>query len=251
MAGHGLRRSAQTRPLIASYLRRTRWIRTIGFLVGWNVPYAWMWMTRSAYRMAELGTHWWVAGFAAGIIIAEVVRPRDSGEAVGLEPRRLIQYLPRFTRIDTWILVCLVTLVAVAGVLLPVAGAEPPDESAITRNSAFWYLASCFVAIAIIAATRIAQEMIVRRRQSFDDLDQARADDAMRSVSIQALAGLGYGGPMWIVATMGWDLTVTTRAPISGAMGVLSFVLALGGLGMMLGFARLNGRWIVPRAREA
>jgi hypothetical protein len=251
MIGHGLRKSAHTRPLVASYLRRTRWIRTIGFLAGWNVPFVWMWVTRSAERMDELGTYWWLIGFAAGMILAEVTRPQGRGDVVSLEPRRLGQYLPTFTRIDGLILAGVAVLLAVAGIVLPVAEVRPPNETALSRNSAVWYVAMCLVALSIIAATRIAQEMTVRRRQHFEDLDEAQADDAMRSVSIQGLAGLGYGGPMWVSATIAWDLTLATDGPVRWICSIFGVALMVGGLGMLLGFPRLNTKWIVPRAREA
>jgi hypothetical protein len=251
MIDHGLSSRAHTRPLIASYLKRTRWIRTIGFLVGWNVPFAWMWITRSARRMDELGTHWGVIGLAAGIILAELIRPRGSGASVSLETRRLDQYLPAFTRIDGWILAGTAALLAVAGALLPVAGAAPPNDSVVARNGVPWYLTMCFTVAAVLVATRAIQESIVRRRQSFDDVEDAHADDAMRSASIQGLAGLSYFGPMWIEAIMAWDLGLTTNGPISGFLNLLALLLSLAGLGMLLGFPRLNARWIVPRAREA
>jgi len=251
MVDHGLRKDAPTRSLIASYLRRTRWIRTIGFILGWNVPFVWMWVARSAYRMDELGTYWWLIGFSAGIIIAEIVRPHGSGRAVALEPRRLGQYLPGFTRVDGWIIAGLAVLTAVAGSALPHETIRLPDEYSPTRHEALWYWAFALAVIAILAATRIAQELIVRRRQSFDDLDEAQADDAMRSTSVQGLAGLGYGGPLWLVATMAWDLALTTDRPISWFFALAAIALMFGGLGMLLGFPRLQAKWIVPRAREA
>jgi hypothetical protein len=251
MIGHGLRKGAHTRPLVAAYLKRTRWIRTIGFLAGWNVPFVWMWVTRSAYRMDELGTYWWLIGFSAGMILAEVTRPQGSGDVVSLEPRRLGQYLPTFTRIDGLVLAGMAVLLAVAGIALPVADVRFPDESAFPRSSAVWYVAMCLAALTILAATRIVQELILRRRQHFEDLEEAQADDAMRSVSIQGLAGLGYGGPMWVSATIAWDLALTTDGPVRWIFNILGLALMAGGLGMLLGFPRLNAKWIVPRAREA
>ncbi|MGA9595763.1 MAG: hypothetical protein WBV06_06385 [Acidimicrobiia bacterium] len=251
MIGHGLRKGAQTRPRVAAYLRRTRWIRTIGFLAGWNVPFVWMWVTRSAYRMDDLGTYWWLIGFAAGIILAEVTRPHASGGSVTVEPRELRQYLPGFTRIDNCILAGLALLMAGAGSILPLGTIRLPGEHVPTRHDTIWYVGLALAALSIIAATRIAQEFVVRRRQSFDDLDDLQADDAMRSASIQGLAGLGYGGPMWLVAAMAWDLARTTNSPIAWVFGVLGILLLFGGLGMLLGFPRLNTKWIVPRAREA
>ena len=51
----------------------------MGFLIGWNVPLVWLLVTRSSRRMSELGTYWWVAGFAVGIVVAKLVRPRSDG----------------------------------------------------------------------------------------------------------------------------------------------------------------------------
>ena len=52
MANHGLATESPSRSLVSTYLRRTRWIRTVGFLLGWNVPLAWLLVTRSARRMS-------------------------------------------------------------------------------------------------------------------------------------------------------------------------------------------------------
>ena len=251
MMGHGLSIKSPARTRIASYLRRTRWIRTIGFLVGWNVPFVWMWITRSAYRMNEVGSFWWVLGFALGILIAELARPRtDRGRSATLEPRRLEQYLPRFSRNDMRLLAGIVTVLAVLGAVLP-PGEVMPIEPAEVRNSVSWYIAMAAVAYGIIVGTRLLQEAIVRSRQSFDSLDETQADDAMRSTSVQGLAGLGYGGTLWVGAVMAWDLTLSTSDIFSGPLGLISGALAMVGFGMLVGFPRLNHRWTVRRAREA
>lgn len=250
MEGHGLDPVAGSRFRVVPYLRRTRWIRTIGFLAGFDAPYAWMWVTRSAYRMNEV-PNLWVVGFAIGILAAEIIRPHATGSATVIEPRRLALYLPDFTRFDRWILTGAVAVLTVLSRLLPVASPVLPDAAAIAREGLAWYLTMALVAVAIITATRVVQELIVHRRQSSDDLDEIRADDAMRSASIQGLAGLGYGGPMWIAATMSWNLAVTSRGPVSWALVILGVLLMGGGLGMLLGFPRLNARWTVPRARPA
>lgn len=252
MARHGLQADSSSRSLVAAYLRRTRWIRTIGFLIGWNLPLVWLLVTRSVRRMHELGEFWWVAGFALGIVVEELVRPRSEvGSSATLEPRRLPQYLPGFTRIDGWILAGIVVLLAVLGVALPADGVQWPGEAAEARGSVVWYLLLSALAAGIIVGVRLMQEAIVRRRQSFDSIDEARADDALRSASIQGLAGLGYGGPMWIGAMMAWDLALSTTGRLTGIFDVGALILAVVGFGMLVGFPRLDSRWIVRRAREA
>ncbi|MCP4305643.1 MAG: hypothetical protein GY788_12335 [bacterium] len=251
MEGHGLNPQASTRSVLARYLNRTRWIRTIGALIGWNVPYVWMWVTRSARRMDELGNFWWLGGFALGIVVAELVRPRFRGTGSAMEQRRLAQYLPDFTRLDTWILVGLAVLPALAAQLVPTKGVVWPNDSAIAREDITWYLWLGAASVAIVVVTRAIQEVIVRRRQSFDDLDELQADDAMRSTSIQGIAGLGYGGPLFMIATMSWDLALTTSSPGSWAFVVLSYGAMAAGVGMLFGFPRLNTKWTVPRARTS
>ncbi len=251
MTRHGLVLDSSSRPLIATYLRRTRWIRTIGFLIGWNVPAVWLLVAGSTRRMAELGTNWWAVGFALGIVVAELVRPRsDGGRSATLEPRRLSQYLPAFTRIDPWILTGMVTLLAVLGAALPSEEMRTIEPAEI-RNSVGWYVTMCVLGIGIIVAIRLVQEVIVRRRQSFDSVDETQADDALRSSSIQGLSGVGYGGPMWIGAVMAWDLALSTEDPLSGPLDAFALILVIAGFGMMVGFPSLNSRWIVRRAREA
>ncbi len=155
---HGLDPEAGSRNTIARYLARTRWIRTIGFLIGWNVPFVWLLITRSAYRMSEVPAYSWLIGFAAGILLAEVVRPRSSGGASSLEPRRLTHYLPDFTRVDRWILTGLTVLPVVGSELLPVSGPVFADDIPAIRNSLSWYIGLASTAIALIVATRTVQE---------------------------------------------------------------------------------------------
>jgi hypothetical protein len=201
--------------------------------------------------MVELGTYWWVAGFAVGIVVAELVRPRsDGGGSAFLEPRRLSHYLPGFTRVDGWIIAGVVALLAVLGVALPSEGVRPIEPAEI-RGSVAWYLVLCVLGIGIIVGIRLMQEAIVRRRQSFDSVDETRADDALRSASIQGLAGVGYGGPMWIGAIMAWDLALSTNDPLSGPIDALALILAITGFFMLVALPRLNSRWIVRRGREA
>lgn len=251
MLAHGLDPDARTRESIAHYLNRTRWIRTIGFLVGFNIPFAWMWVTRSAYRMSEGFDFWWLAGFAVGILLAEVLRTHPAGSAAVIEPRRLDHYLPGFTSWDRWILAALAVLPVIASVVLPYAEPGFPNGGGPVRHGFGWYLSLSLWALGIIVATRLVQEWIVGRRQSFEDVEDLRADDAMRSASIQGLAGLSYGAPMWITATMGQDLVLTANPPGSWVFGALSLLLMAGGLAMLVGFPRLANRWTVPRAREA
>lgn len=247
MTRHGLRIDSPSLSLLAAYLRRTRWIRTIGFLVGWNVPFVWLWVTRSTSRMSEL--LWSVVGFAIGIVVAELIRPRsDRVRSATLEPRRLSHYLPGFTRVDGWIVAGVVTLLAVLGIALP---SEELRGSPENRASVAWYLALCVLAVGIIFGTRLMQEALVRRRQSFSSVDETRADDAMRSASIQSLAGVGYGGPTWIGAIMAWDLALSTDDPVSGLFDVFALILAIAGFAMLVGLPRLKSRWIVRRGGEA
>ncbi len=249
MEGHGLNPEAATRPTLQRYLNRTRWIRTIGALIGWNVPYVWMWVTRSARRMDDLGTYWWLVGFAVGILVAELVRPRFPGTGSAIERRQLAQYLPDFTTLDRRILVGLAIFPLVAARLLPTKGVGFPNDSVVPRQDISWYLWLTIAAGAIVIGTKIVQEIIVRRRQSFDSLDELQADDAMRSTSVQGIAGLGYGGPLFLTATMMWDLGLTTPSPGSTVFWLLTFGAMLAGVGMLFGFPGLNTKWTVPRAR--
>jgi hypothetical protein len=250
MSGHGLDPAGAGRARIVTYLRRARRIRTAGFLLGFNAPYAWMWVTRSAYRMNDVFPYLWLVGFAAGILLAELLRPRADGSAAAVEPRRLAQYLPDFTRFDRWILLGGVAALVLLSRLLPVAPAASPDESAISRNSLGWYAGLGLLAGGIVFAAWIGQEIVIRRRQSLDDVEEIRADDAMRSTSVQGIAGLGYGAPMWLAATMAWNLAITQRGVVTSILALSSILLMVGGLGMLVGYPRLNGRWVVPRARH-
>jgi hypothetical protein len=198
--------------------------------------------------MPELGEYWWVAGFAMGIVAAELLGPRSGGgRSAALEPRRLSHYLPVFTRIDGWLVAGSVVLLAVLGAWLPSENVRPVES----RGSVAWYLVLCIVAVGLVVGVRLMQEAIVRRRQSFDSIDEARVDDALRSASIQSLAGVGNGGPLLIGAAMAWDLALSTEDPLSGLFDAFSVVFAIAGLLMLIAIPRLGSRWIVRRAREA
>lgn len=147
----------------------------------------------------------------------------DQDDRVSLEPRRLSHYLPGFTRIDAWIIAGILALLAVLGVAVPSEELRPIEPAEI-RSSAAWYLVLCVLGIGISVGTRLMQEAIVRRRQSFDSIDETQADGALRSASIQGLAGVGYGGPMFIAAVMAWDLAFSTEDPSPACLTVLSYL---------------------------
>lgn len=172
-----------------------------------------------------------------------------SGRSGFSRAEKAIALPARFTRIDAWIIAGILALLAVLGVAVPSEELRPIEPAEI-RSSAAWYLVLCVLGIGISVGTRLMQEAIVRRRQSFDSIDETQADDALRSASIQGLAGVGYGGPMFIAAVMAWDLAFSTEDPVSGLFD-RAVVLAIAGFGMLIGFPRFNHRWIVRRAREA
>ncbi len=246
MEGHGLDPDAPSRRAVTQYLRRTRWIRTIGFLIGASVPLLIALARRDERVLEESFQYWWVVGFGVGVVLAELVRPLARGSATVVEPRLLDQYLPAFTRIDRWLLAGLPVVLLIASLVVP-EGESIPEP----RRGLWWYLGLSLTAIAMVVVVRGLQEMILRRRQRADDLDAVHADDAMRSASIHAVAGLGYGGPMWVSAVMALDLGVSGGGAERLVFFPLGVFLAFAGFGMLLGFPRLETKWTVPRARQA
>ena len=66
----------------------------------------------------------------------------------------------------------------------------------------------------------------------------------------QRLAGVSYGGPMFIGAIMAWNLTLSTDDPLSGLFDAFTIVLAIAGFFLLVALPRLSSRWIVPRGRK-
>ncbi len=232
MAGHGLEPDGHGRALIRTYLSRSRWIRTVGFLLGWvgAVVYS------AGFRTGDdTPLVFWVMGgaFVASVLVAELCRPQPDGEVTSTSPRDRYTYVPAFTRADQLVLMGLFLVPLQIGV------ARDLDLSVV--------LLAAIGAAVVLALSLLTQEWILRRPQRAATVELLRVDDAMRSHNATGTAGLGFGGAAVLLGVslgeVAQELPIWLALPLLLASGICNF----GGLAVAVGLLNLNNKWIVPR----
>jgi hypothetical protein len=197
-SGHGLTAlPAGQRQPAERYLRRSRLFRAVGgavpFLAG-TVPAA-LWAATKGlptpWPLGLFGVRSWLAGYLAGVLVAEWSWARPHGRLVrsaALVPRRLAGYLPARVlagqRLAALAVVALVPLVAWG----PVAPAPVRELVLRGRGGA---LATAAVAVAVTVAVELLLRRMVRRPQPVGDPVALAVDNALRSTSARAAAGAG------------------------------------------------------------
>lgn len=219
----------ETRAVVYRYLRRRRIVRTTGFLLSFPIPpFLLLWWTRSAYEQLPWGTILpWIA-FASVAVTGDLTAARRGTGSASLTPRRLSDYKIGFTKHDELWLSVVLLLLTLVGVFVP-AQALPTTPSA-----AFWGLFS--FGIGALAVSRVSQEVLVRRKQPFANLELAQAEYALRKSAIIGISGFGYLGAIAAIgATMaslaevrhGWERT---------ALGLGGLIIVALGFGLLFGF---------------
>ena len=254
---HDLARSPEVEAMVVDALVTSKRIRTLGFIVAYMVPQlGWMLYTRDAGRSGELPFEMMFAGLWCMTVflaaIASTPRSNASGRTNlevtnrGALPaeRRVDDYRPAFTRHDHAVL--LAGLAIVAGL----AWVYPGNDA--DREIAPWVVARLVAgSLAVMAMVRVGQRIIVSGRQTWSTIDLIRADDAIRTTGVSALTGLGYGVPLFAIATLFWQL-VYIHEP-GGAVTLIStlvsFALFGAALSMVIGFGRLGNEVVVYRHR--
>jgi len=197
-SGHGLEGLPDRRlEPAARYLRRSRLSRTVGgavpFVAGTVAPALWA-ATRglpAPWPLALFGVRSWLAGYLAGVLVAEYrwARPRSGVvRSAALVPRRLGDYLPfravAGMRLAALAVAALVPLLA-WGPLTPV----PVRELVLGGRGGA--LATAALALTVAAAVELAVRRLVGRPQPAADPEELAIDDALRSTSVHAVAGAG------------------------------------------------------------
>jgi hypothetical protein len=197
-SGHGLTvLPAGRREPAERYLRRSRLFRTVGgavpFATG-TVPYALWAATRglpAPWPLGLFGVRSWLAGYLAGVLVAEWSWARPHGGLVrsaALVPRRLVGYLPARVvvgqRLAALAVVALVPVIAWG----PVAPAPVRELVLRGRGGA---LATAAVAVGVTVAVELLLRRMVRRPQPVGDPMALAVDNALRSTSVHAAAGAG------------------------------------------------------------
>ena len=256
---HELERTPEVESLTVGALITTKRIRTAGFIVAYSVTQSgWLLYTRSAYRSNDLPLDtvllviWPVTVLIAAIWSGTTVNRRSSGRGEGdtgergasLAERHVDDYRPAFTRYDRQALVgALVGLTALAWQFPGELDGTTVDGASSSRLAA--------LAIGVMAIVWWGQRFIVGRRQSHPTLLLVRVDDALRTVGVSALTGVGYGIPLLVIGTLFWRLSVV-HDPAGLVMLVVilvSIALFGGGVAMILGFGRLDNEVVIYRHR--
>jgi protein-S-isoprenylcysteine O-methyltransferase Ste14 len=193
----GLELTAENRPVVASYLRRTRLLRACGALAGILLPtlVELVWHGRLVILGASsdgsvapyAGPMEAYIGYLVGALCAEVTlaRPRDrTRHSASLVPRRLEDYLPRRLMLAQRALgVAVVLGIVITGLVPYPSPASVPDWTA--------QLTGVVVFGAFAVALEALERWIVRRPQPFTSPSLVAADDAIRAQSVHALSGSG------------------------------------------------------------
>ncbi|MDQ3217708.1 MAG: hypothetical protein M3Q18_07665 [Actinomycetota bacterium] len=222
----GLRLTSDNRAYVAAYLRRTRMFRLVGGLIGLFLP--WLAVTNGPLpKPFDFGLFDALLGYLLGALVAELSFKRPQGEfpSASLVPRSVSDYLARWYRISLRVGAGLGLGLTVWYDTLPDRetsgpGAPPPAIVLVVMIVGAWLTVELF------------QRYIVARRQPAVDLDLVRADDAIRSASIHALAGAGLALELLVASVMLGEIAGTFNDTLTtwslGGAAVVLFGSALG-----------------------
>jgi hypothetical protein len=237
----GVPMTDETRPYVTARLHRARRWRTVGFTLGWLVPYGHLWLTRSAYDRPSLGSLALV-GYVLAALAAELLpRRRSVSGAAELSVREVERYLP--TAALRW-----VQVVAAASVVVAAAYAGLPRRQVAGWPDPGWIALGTVVVLTLLVAAQTLPRLVVRHPQPFHTTDLLTADDALRSWSAHAVTGALLGTMLMILSRQvvqlgtGSDVQLLRwTGPVGGAV---LFVLGI------VAFQSLSGydwRWQVSR----
>lgn len=167
-------------------------------------------------------------GYLLGAVLAELTvrRPRAEVPTASLVPRRIADYLPaRYTTI-------LRASAGVGLVLVPLTLALPDRPSDVAQAEMLPPVLILTMLVVILVGVELLQRYIVGRPQPAVGDDLLRADDAIRSASVHALAGAGIALELLIVAVevgnLGFVSDVQFLRWTLPWIGLVCFLVSLG-----------------------
>ena len=173
--------------LASSFLERRWKLRTQCGLVAVAVPLVFELVMRGRFTISLLPI---MGAYAVGTLWAELTLTRPVGDVAraSLATRRVSQYLS-----PTWLGVQRISaLVAVGSLAAPTQLAQrAPGDVQLPSDSVSWMWVAAAVGIAAVA--EVAEWWIVRRPQPATTPELLAADDAIRSDSVHAIAGVAVG----------------------------------------------------------
>ena len=242
----GLQLTPDNRAYVASYLRRTRVFRLIGGLAGLFLP--WVIGDGALPKPFDFGFFDALLGYLLGAVVAELSFKRPQGEfpSASLVPRSVSDYLALWYRIA-------LRVGASLGLGLTLWHSTLPDRDTSGPDA----LPPVFVLVAMIGGTLLIVELfqryIVARPQPAVNLDLVRADDAIRSASIHALAGAGLALELLVASVVLAAIAGTFNNSLaSWSLGSAAVLLFGSALGSWIHLTRpFQRRELHPRAGEA
>jgi len=241
----GLRLTSDNRAYVASYLRRTRAFRLFGGLFGLFLP--WFVLQSSLPKPFDFSLFRALLGYLVGALVAELSFKRPQGEfpSASLVPRLVSDYLSLWYRIALRIGASLGLGLTLWYNALPNRETSGPDAPPPT----------IVLVVMIVGAwltVELFQRYIVARRQPAVNLDLVRADDAIRSASIHALAGAGLALELLVASVMLGEIAGTFSNGLAAwSLGGAAVVLFGSALGSWIHLTRpFQRREIHPRTSE-
>lgn len=242
----GLRLTSDNRAYVASYLRRTRAFRLFGGLFGLFLP--WFVLQSSLPRPFDFSLFRAMLGYLLGALVAELTFKRPQGElpSASLVPRSVSDYLARWYRISLGV-------AAGLGLGLTLWYNTLPDRETSGPSAPPPTIVLVVMIVGAWLTVELFQRYIVARRQPADNLDLVRADDAIRSASIHAVAGAGLALELLVGSVMSGEIAGTfTDTLTSWSLGGAALVLFGSALGSWIHLTRpFQRRELHPQADEA
>lgn len=229
---HRLAETPETLALASSYLQRRRTLRNRCVLVAIVVPLAIELAVRGSFTISLLPI---MGAYAVGTLWAELTLTRPRGEVTraSLTTRQVSRYLS-----PTWLWIQrIAAVVAFASLAAPTQMTQrAPGDVQLPSDSSSWLWAAAAVGITVVA--EIAEWWIVRRPQPAATPELIAADDAIRSTSVHAIAGV-------VVAVLVIWASTTIMYATDG-----SGVLVVAGFGLAMVLWRWCARTIRPMGPE-
>jgi hypothetical protein len=182
----GFELTPQNGPMVITYLIRTRTLRATGAVIGLLTPIGYAALVGRPLPVPfDWGLIDALVGYLVGAVVGELTikRPRGDVQAASLQPRELSDYLPA-SLLWGW-------RATAAAAFLVVATFHVLNARAAEPSSMPHPVVIGTTILAVLLTVELLQRLIVARPQPAADRDVIRADDAIRSASVHALAGAG------------------------------------------------------------
>lgn len=271
---HGLDLAQPERDLVAAWLRRSRWWRTVGFvlpflLIGIGKAY-WNSIHSGAFQPLPLRLGWWLVpvGYLVGVVAAETTwrhplatpttpasaappvapglgTPQEQAmRAAALIPRDPRDYLPAWLPRAT----AAVTLaVVLAGVLIAL---PPAGLAAGWTRSPSAAVVNAAVAVVVTGAGYLLTRWLVARRQPLTPGYRLELDDALRATSVHATAAACLAFVLLLLSRQLDQLAGVASVGVGSVFLVANLACIGAAIGCLVDLAQRH-RWTVRRGIQA